>query len=237
MADPKMESPDPKMESLDPKMDQNLRQFSENSADSGRKFKEFMCEYCNNIYSTKSNKVKHLKICKERKREKANKNTENILKEKYSLLKKTEQMTKQFNEETKKLKYEKEVISKQFNEETEKLKQEIREIEKEYLDFMKSVAKNNISSTTINNNNTVNMYYIINNYTEAYNYEDLMKKPLTEEEIRYISEKGALAGCYNLIANRCINGVELERRPLHCVDTARNKYLLRKDDDWLVDEK
>ena len=48
-------------------------------------------------------------------------------------------------------------------------------------------------------------------------------------------EVGATIGCYNLIKDRCITGIPLDKRPFHCVDSSRRKYMLRKNDDWLID--
>ena len=79
------------------------------------------------------------------------------------------------------------------------------------------------------------MYYIINKYKNAKNYEDLMEPPLTQEEKTYVIDNGATSGCYNLLINRCINNIALSDRPFHCVDASRSKYLLRVNDDWDID--
>ena len=195
------------------KNDEFCAQFSDDDFEKG-----FTCDHCLKYFLDKSNRVRHIKNCKVKIQKEDKKKQNKLLLKKDEIIKKKEQ------------------ISKQLNEENEKLKQEIKDIEKEYLEFMKEMATKQVS-TTINNSNTVNMYYIINNYKNAYNYEELMKKPLTDAEIDYINKKGAIAGCYNLIENRCIRGVEIEKRPFHCVDDARSKYLLRENDDWSVDKK
>ena len=103
---------------------------------------------------------------------------------------------------------------------------------------------NNINNNNINNNNItnndnrqLNMYYVINNYKEACNYSDLMDKPLTKEELDYLFENGPTLGCLNLIKSRCLNDLGKDKRPFHCVDSSRDKYLLREKDDWEIDLK
>ena len=61
---------------------------------------------------------------------------------------------------------------------------------------------------------------------KAKNYSDLMKHPLTNDEIEYINEYGLTSGCYKMIKDRCITNIKLEERPMHCVDPSRNKYIL-----------
>ena len=108
---------------------------------------------------------------------------------------------------------------------------------------MKSIANNHIinntvdNSTTINNNNSINMYHIINNFKDAHNFEDLMNAPLTAIEKEYMINNGSILGCYQLLKSRCIDDVDLEKRPFHCLDGSRSKYLLRTNDDWNVDPK
>ena len=97
---------------------------------------------------------------------------------------------------------------------------------------------NNTNNTNINNDNRViNMYYVINNFTDALNYNDLMNKPLTNEEKNYTDKNGAILGCNNLISNRCIDDIDINKRPFHCVDESRLKFILRNNDKWQVDSK
>jgi len=96
---------------------------------------------------------------------------------------------------------------------------------------------NNTNNITNNDNRQLNMYYVINNYKEASNYSDLMDKPLTKEELDYLFENGPTLGCLNLIKSRCLNDLEKDKRPFHCVDGSRDKYLLREEDNWSIDLK
>ena len=116
-------------------------------------------------------------------------------------------------------------------------------MEKDMFDFMKSIVKvnntTNINNTTNNktNNTNYNMYYIINNYKDAENIEDVLAPPLTQEELDYIEQNGSLLGSYNLIKGRCITDKEVSKRPVHCTDSSRNKYLLRYKNEWIIDAK
>jgi hypothetical protein len=111
------------------------------------------------------------------------------------------------------------------------------------LEFMKTIVVAN-NKTTINNNTTnntnnhnYNMYYIINNFKEAENIEDIMAPPLTQEEIDYIEKNGSILGSYKLIKDRCINEKDVSKRPVHCTDIPRKKYLLRHNNEWIIDLK
>ena len=120
--------------------------------------------------------------------------------------------------------------------ELEDVKKEKEEIEKEYMDFMKQVAlKTQNMSITYNDKRNVNMFYIINNYTEAKNFEDYMTPELTVHETRYIKGSSPGVGGLRLLTDRCITNVDVPNRPFHCVDGSRNKYLLRTNNDWMVD--
>ncbi len=126
--------------------------------------------------------------------------------------------------------------------------EEYKNSEKEYFEIFKQFTKklgtpDNTINNTINNttNNTtinnVNMFFIMRSYTDALNYSDLMKAPLTDAETQCMIDHGGEEGCYNLIVTRCIDGIALEKRPIHCVDGARQKFLLRNDDTWEIDSK
>ena len=129
----------------------------------------------------------------------ANKDKENILKEKDNNVL---QLTSELKKRNEKLKKKQEKL------------EELKEVEKEFLEFMKKVANSDINVTNIKQ---INMYYIVNNFKEALNYEDLMKKPLTIDEKQYVLENGGVDGCYHILFNRCINGIDVNKRPFHCL--------------------
>lgn len=130
----------------------------------------------------------------------------------------------------------------------EKSCKDYKELEEKYLQFIKKVIDGTLNNTTINNidnskvtnkqvvnNNTINMYYIMSNYTKALDYDEIMKQPLTQDELNYINDKGIIEGCYKLIKDRCLSNISLDDRSFFCLDYSRNKFLLRKNNGWAID--
>lgn len=68
--------------------------------------------------------------------------------------------------------------------------------------------------------------YIKNNYEDAPVYIDMMAPYLTDVEIRLLEDDPILT-CAKIIATRCLVDVELDERPLHCLDMNRNKFAVR----------
>jgi hypothetical protein len=119
----------------------------------------------------------------------------------------------------------------------DELNEEYKELSKDYINYMKDISKQPGNNTINSNNTTINMNYIINNFTNALNFDDLMSQPLTKLEQQIISKEGPLIGAIKMLEDRCINNIKIPERPFHCVDTARSKYLIRNDDDWWIDNK
>ena len=80
------------------------------------------------------------------------------------------------------------------------------------------------------------MFFIMNNYKDAHNYEALIEPELSNTEIKQIEDNTVQAGIYNFIEDRCIKNIDVEKRPFHCVDDSRNKYLLYTGDRWKIDK-
>jgi len=62
-----------------------------------------------------------------------------------------------------------------------------------------------------------------------------MSKECTEEDIKYMIRYGYLKGSLRLIQKRCIEGIPVNLRPLHCVDASRKKLLIKKKHIWETD--
>ena len=75
------------------------------------------------------------------------------------------------------------------------IEKEKDELEQEYLDFMKKVAMKTGNNITYNNNQK-NMFFIMNNYTSAHNYETLMNPELSTNEKLKITGGSILTGNY-----------------------------------------
>ena len=170
----------------------------------------FECEYCKKKIIYKKNMSRHYLICKEYKKQL-------IKQEKEKHVTTIEQLTT-------KLKEKDSILQKKID--------ELRDMEKEFMDFLKKVA----NKETVTNVRTVNMYYIVQTYLKAKNYEDIMNKPLTADELHDIRENGIYGG-YNILYKRCIEGIAMQDRPFHCVDDSRSKYLLRTNNTWQIDKK
>lgn len=167
----------------------------------------FTCSYCNSIFKGKHNKSRHYKVCK------AKKSTE-----KYELL--IEHLKEEYEE-----------VIEQLKEENNKLKNDKSQLANNTTNIN---TQNNVKNT---NSNNINMYYVMNNFNEAYNISDILKPALTQQELKDIRKKGALIGSIQFIKNRCINNLSVEKRPIHCIDMSRHKFMCRENDAWIIDEK
>lgn len=59
---------------------------------------------------------------------------------------------------------------------------------------------------------------------------------MTYAEIKQVLSVLPIHGCVDFILNRCVTGIPLEKRPIHLVDMARDKLMIRKD-GWTADFK
>lgn len=175
------------------------------------------CIYCDILVYDKQTLNKHLTRCKERKLYEAD------LKEK---------KIKEMQKELKKVKEEKEQVLRKKDDEINKLYQD-------HFKLLEKILNKDTSNITLNNNsnnNSINMYYIMNNFNNIENYEKIMAEPLSNKERKYIEDNGALIGCLKLLEERCVN-LPINERPIHCLDVARNKFLIRSDNKWKIDDK
>lgn len=83
-------------------------------------------------------------------------------------------------------------------------------------------------------NKSVSFIYIKNNYKDAPVYADIMAKPLTAEERESIRGDDPATACAKLITSRCLTNVDMDKRPFHCLDMARNKFAVRINNNWGV---
>ena len=189
------------------------------------KSEKIECAYCGKSISAKRNIRRHMKTCKSKPQYELNK----LFDEK-------------FKEKEIKFKQELEEKDKILQEHTEQIRKknqellELKEVEEEYFNFMKKMAEKSRNNITYNDHKSVNMFFIMRNYKDAKNFETLMNPALTEGEIKKIKESTVRVGVYDLLHDRCIEGVDVEDRPFHCVDDSRNKYLLYTSNDWKVDK-
>jgi len=181
----------------------------------------FKCEFCLKWMKDKSNKARHYKLCKEKKQ-----------KEEHEAKMSKEKELKMINNKLEKEKLE-------LLEKVKMLEQQKEHIKDEYMTFLKKVGEKSLEKMGTQNiqNISCNIYYIMNNCKNAYDYEELMDPELTESEIESLTNSTAVNGCFNLLNNRCIEGIEFHKRPIHLLDGARKKYYVKTKGEWKVDKK
>jgi len=128
-------------------------------------------------------------------------------------------------------------LIKEKNKEIERnklLEQEKKQSDRQ-LELLRDAIKSNY--TVNNNNNNVNMFYIMNNYCSAKNYDEIMNQELSKEVYLEIKGMGAKYAPTKLLEKLCIDNVKPEDRSIHCVDIARNKFMFRRNNKWLIDDR
>ena len=180
----------------------------------------FVCEYCKKIYHHHGTLNRHLRTCKDKKQ------VDQISKDQLiaQLIEKNERMEDEMQKKDKE--------KNKLKDELIKTNYDLKETNHELLNLVNQMNEKEHTGTTINN---YNMFYVINNFTNAHNIEDLMTPQLTEKEIKYIKDRGAVSGTYQLIKDRCIEEIDISDRPFHCIDISRDKYLMRSKDNWSID--
>ena len=168
--------------------DEDSSQKDESSSQKDEKIfiskNQVTCPNCNK-YISKSNISRHLKVCFVKKTEEEAEKvvTKKIQEIKLELDTKLEQEKIQLENKLK----EKEIIEKQLAREKQFIEQQLRRECNEVHEMYKEQIKNlmeTINKKAYINYNKLNSSFVINNFTEAYNYEELMAPDLTPEEIK-----------------------------------------------------
>lgn len=201
--DSKKESVNSKKESVDSKKESNKRIYA--------------CEYCNKKLNKSCNLSRHYKSC-------ANK----LIYEKEKILLSEKEELEQLLTKTKR-KLEKQYSKKQeIERKYANLNESKLEIESNYHTLLKTLSEthiNNINHGTVNNTTKIkHMYNIINNYTNALNFDECISTPITSEEYMQLQDLTPVNMYTKFIENRCINDIEEDKRPIHCTDVSRKKY-------------
>lgn len=219
-----------------PKENEQIQQIPEQT---GKKSKTMLCIYCKKIYN-RANIARHHSTCKikkqidnafdEKEKEDRYLENQNELKKLLKMNEKTyKNLLKIKEKEIKKLKKEKE-------NEIKTLKMEKSNIETQYSEFVKQIALNNSTKGgTGIINNTINMVYVMNNFTKAFDFDETMKKPLTKAERARMLKLGPVYACSDLLLSRCIDNIPIEFRPFHCTDPSRQKFGFYKGQQWKID--
>mgnify|MGYP003389396434 CR=1 FL=1 len=174
-----------------------------------REQKNYICEHCYLVLSTKSNFNRHLNVCKKKIM------SDNILyKKKYKeSVEKIEKM--------KEMLYKKDIINSNLQKQIDELT-----IKNELLVEIKDICKKSNKSV---------MNVIINNYNEAPNLKPPPIEDMTKKEFQRYINKGVPKGLVELIRDFYVTNIPNEERSLWCIDQSRMKYLIRAEDKWKVD--
>lgn len=193
---------------------------------------EYVCNFCNKKMYDKRNLDRHYETCVEKKIY--------DLKQSYNdmIVKQNEKFMEDLRKKDAEYKLQINEIEENLKKKDDEYKSQICEIEKDYRDIIKNISPSIGSGTTINNTinyNSMNMYYILKNFNDALDYDKIMNDPITEDEKKMLKENNSIDGCYQLIKGRCIDNIDMNDRPIHCVDIARLKFMIHCDGEWTTD--
>jgi len=173
--------------------------------DKNEKNKEYICSYCNTVFKSHSGLNRHLKVC-----------TKKIILEKDSriqdLLIKEEGYLKRI-------------------EELEMRCETHRNENKEITNSVLKIAEN---QTLVPKKNITTTQYIINNYKDAPNLEFPLVNWSNETMDKYV-QLGPVKGLSKIIRDHWVDNIPPEERSIWNIDYSRNKFIIRKDDSWIVD--
>lgn len=219
---------------------------------------DYICEICDFTTSKNFNYERHLKSKKHKEREKKHKLEERRKKSKIKYIceycgkevydrrnlnkhydvcldKKVKDLEKEYSRKEKEREKE---YKKNLRKKDNEYRSYIDEIEKDYRDIIKNISPkigNTINNTI--NYNSMNMYYIMKNFNDALDYDKIMNDPITDDEKKMLRENNSIDGCYKLIKGRCIDNINIDDRPIHCVDIARLKFMIHTNNEWMSDIK
>lgn len=125
-------------------------------------------------------------------------------------------------------------------------KELIETIETEQLYFIKKLSLASDSEELMKNitdnekenkkfySKSVIINYVINNCKNAYNFDDVIEKPLTDDEKDIIINNDFYTALNRLINLRCIEKLDITKRPFHNLDEEENKIMLRINNKWVI---
>ena len=123
---------------------------------------------------------------------------------------------------------EKDIIIKCLNQELLIKTKDIKNLESkvDLLSEIKDLCKKNKKSV---------MKIIINNYNNAPDFTAQPIHDMSNEDFKRYIDMGIPNGIVEMLKDYYIENIPNEKRSLWCIDGARIKYLIRKDNNWKVD--
>ena len=174
----------------------------------------YTCNYCNHEYSRLDSLKRHQKKCVKQRMEDNCKQLEDKDKQIELLTNDTNKKLEQKDSEIKELKQKNEELTKSIN----KIK-----------DTQLSVLQKNLKPA--NNNNS---QVIINNYPNAPNLSFPENIPVDQSLKQYI-QLGSVKGLGKFISDHWAKDINPVDRSIWMVDPARNKFLIRINNAWVID--
>jgi len=193
----------------------------ENTENSSKKFKIYVCEFCNNEYKFHSGLWKHKKTCTYKEH---NDITEDIPEE---------EPINDDNSDT-----DVKVLSNTIFElvkQNNEFKQLLVEQNQKMMEMAGNMGNNN--NNTVNSHNKFNLNVFLNEKCKnAMTLKDFVKSiNISIQDFIETGERGFIDGISNIIVER-INEMEIHDRPLHCTDLKRETVYIKDDDKWEKDE-
>ena len=200
----------------------------------------YKCQFCHTDYKRKAYLNRHLPKCstkiideyrKTLDEERAIHDAENVKNVEYinELKRNYEDIISNMKDEKIKLIEMHEIRTNKLEDEIDKLRDEIMKMTHSVLKIAEKQATAPKKQT--NNNNT---QFIINNYKDAPNLEFPIVNWSAEMIENYV-KMGAVRGLSKIITDHWVDNIPPEQRSIWTVDLARNKFLIRIQDAWVVD--
>lgn len=183
-----------------------------------------VCPHCSKLYSGNNNLWKHLKICKEAKKEETMENNIEIDEDNVPVKQKTQEMFMDFMKKSEEVQT---VLIKQ----NEEYRQQILELTKQQL-----VVTNNMNNTTNNNttnNNQFNLNVFLNEKCkDAINIMDFIESlQLQISDLEQTGKLGYIDGITRIFVNG-LKELDVYKRPIHCTDIKRETVYVKDKDAW-----
>jgi hypothetical protein len=205
----------------------------------------YKCIHCLKILSSNRNLQRHFETCKEKIKKDAKLETngdidelKRTINEKNRVIDEKNKVIDEKNREIEIILSEKEHCIIEYSlleKDGDKINEKYINLYQEFIDFIKNIHNDIDNKMVYFNSRTTQIHNIIKNYNNAINFNDLMKGPLTKQEYNLLLNKGLVNGCVNILGNKCIKKLSESEKPFHCINVTRNDYLLRMNDDWIID--
>ena len=125
---------------------------------------------------------------------------------------------------------------KMLKEKDKMLKEKEKEIEENYINGLEKENKLLHEVKDICKKSAKSAYQIIiNSYNEAPNFTSLPLENMSQNDFNRYMRKGIPNGIIEMIEDCYVKDIPKEKRSLWCLDPSRVKYLIRKDNDWSID--